>query len=142
MLGAVRCVRILEEETGQGALPAVLHCFGRVRAAARRRTSRSPVLKISCPSPLLDITTTAPPYLRLAMLLAINTGQRQGDLLRLPWSAYNGREIRLRQANIWLIEFERVVFGHRVGVTTNFSSGSVSSVETIVRRKSWPIGGR
>lgn len=27
---------------------------------------------------------TAPPYLRLAMLLAINTGQRQGDLLRLP----------------------------------------------------------
>jgi integrase len=40
---------------------------------------------------------TAPPYLRLAMLLAINTGQRQGDLLRLPWSAYNGTEIKLRQ---------------------------------------------
>jgi integrase len=39
----------------------------------------------------------APPYLRLAMLLAINTGQRQGDLLRLPWSAYNGAEIKLRQ---------------------------------------------
>ena len=34
---------------------------------------------------------TAPPYLRLAMLLAINTGQRQGDLLRLPWSAYDGK---------------------------------------------------
>ena len=40
---------------------------------------------------------TAPPYLRLAMLLAINTGQRQGDLLRLPWSAYDGKEIKLRQ---------------------------------------------
>jgi integrase len=40
---------------------------------------------------------TAPPYLRLAMLLAINTGQRQGDLLRLPWSAYDGRTIRVRQ---------------------------------------------
>jgi integrase len=39
----------------------------------------------------------APPYLQLAMLLAINTGQRQGDLLRLPWSAYNGSEIKLRQ---------------------------------------------
>jgi integrase len=39
----------------------------------------------------------APPYLRLAMLLAINTGQRQGDLLRLPWSAYDGKTIRLRQ---------------------------------------------
>jgi integrase len=41
---------------------------------------------------------TAPPYLRLPMLLAINTGQRQGDLLRLPWSAYDGTEIKLRQS--------------------------------------------
>ena len=40
---------------------------------------------------------TAPPYVRLAMLLAINTGQRQGDLLRLPWSAYDGTNIKLRQ---------------------------------------------
>ena len=39
----------------------------------------------------------APSYLRLAMLLAINTGQRQGDLLRLPWSAYDGEVIKLRQ---------------------------------------------
>jgi integrase len=40
---------------------------------------------------------TAPPYLRLAMLLAIDTGQRQGDLLRLPWSAYDGKQIKIRQ---------------------------------------------
>jgi integrase len=40
---------------------------------------------------------TASPNLRLAMLLAINTGQRQGDLLRLPWSAYDGAAIKLRQ---------------------------------------------
>src|ERR1700722_18298662 len=40
---------------------------------------------------------TSPIYLRLAMLLAINTGQRQGDLLRLPWSAYDGTTIKLRQ---------------------------------------------
>ena len=39
----------------------------------------------------------APPHLRLAMLLAINTGQRQGDLLKLAWSAYDGRIIRVRQ---------------------------------------------
>ena len=39
----------------------------------------------------------APPYLRLAMLLAINTGQRQGDLLRLPWSAYDGTTIKMKQ---------------------------------------------
>jgi integrase len=39
----------------------------------------------------------APSHLQLAMLLAVNTGQRQGDLLRLPRSAYDGKVIRLRQ---------------------------------------------
>lgn len=42
--------------------------------------------------------TTAPARLRLAYLLAVWTGQRQGDLLRLPWSAYDGSVIRLRQS--------------------------------------------
>jgi len=37
------------------------------------------------------------PHLRLAMQLAVNTGQRQGDLLRLPWSAYDGTNIKLKQ---------------------------------------------
>jgi integrase len=40
----------------------------------------------------------APPHLHLPLLLALWTGQRQGDLLRLPWSAYNGASIRLRQS--------------------------------------------
>jgi integrase len=31
-------------------------------------------------------------------MLALWTGQRQGDLLRLPWSAYDGTRIRLRQS--------------------------------------------
>jgi integrase len=39
----------------------------------------------------------APARLHLALLLALWTGQRQGDLLRLPWSAYDGKHIRLRQ---------------------------------------------
>jgi integrase len=39
----------------------------------------------------------AGPELALAYLLAVWTAQRQGDLLRLPWSAYDGRTIRLRQ---------------------------------------------
>jgi integrase len=30
--------------------------------------------------------------------LGIWTGQREGDLLRLPWSAYDGRAIRLKQS--------------------------------------------
>ena len=39
----------------------------------------------------------APSHLHLPLLLALWTGQRQGDLLRLPWSAYDGTHIRLRQ---------------------------------------------
>ena len=40
----------------------------------------------------------APAHLHLALTLALWTGQRQGDLLRLPWSAYDGKHIRLRQS--------------------------------------------
>jgi len=40
----------------------------------------------------------APAHLHLPLLLALWTGQRQGDLLRLSWSAYNGTHIRLRQS--------------------------------------------
>jgi integrase len=36
--------------------------------------------------------------LQMALQLALWTGQRQGDLLRLPWSAYDGQRIRLKQS--------------------------------------------
>lgn len=39
----------------------------------------------------------APSHIGLAFMLALWTGQRQGDLLRLPRSAYDGEKIRLRQ---------------------------------------------
>ena len=39
----------------------------------------------------------ASPPLHLALILALWTGQREGDLLRLPWSAYDGQFITLRQ---------------------------------------------
>jgi integrase len=35
--------------------------------------------------------------LQRALVLALETGQRQGDLLVLPWSAYDGTWIKLRQ---------------------------------------------
>jgi integrase len=41
---------------------------------------------------------SASTHLHLPLLLALWTGQRQGDLLRLPWSAYDGKHIRLRQS--------------------------------------------
>lgn len=40
---------------------------------------------------------SAPAHLHLPLALALWTRQRQGDLLRLPWSAYDGRHIRLQQ---------------------------------------------
>jgi integrase len=40
----------------------------------------------------------ASPKMRLAMELARWTGQRQGDLLRLTWGAYDGTHIKLRQS--------------------------------------------
>lgn len=39
-----------------------------------------------------------PPHLWRVFMIALWTGQRQGDVLRLPWSAYDGHMIRLRQS--------------------------------------------
>ncbi|OYU37404.1 MAG: integrase [Pseudorhodobacter sp. PARRP1] len=44
------------------------------------------------------LKAVAPPHLWLAFLLAVWTGQRQGDLLRLTWTAYDGQNIRLKQS--------------------------------------------
>lgn len=44
------------------------------------------------------LLAVAPAEIELALVLALWTGQRQGDLLRLPWSAYDSSHIRLRQS--------------------------------------------
>jgi integrase len=45
-----------------------------------------------------DFCAVASPELQAALVLALWTGQRQGDLLRLTWSAYDGRRITLKQS--------------------------------------------
>ncbi len=40
----------------------------------------------------------APDELKLAMVLALCTGQRQGDLLMMTWGQYDGQWINLRQS--------------------------------------------
>lgn len=40
---------------------------------------------------------SAPKHLRLAFMLGLWTGQREGDLLRLAWMQYDGAKIRLQQ---------------------------------------------
>jgi integrase len=54
--------------------------------------------KIWTPADEAAFLERAPAHLHLPLLLALWTGQRQGDLLCLPWSAYNGTHIRLRQS--------------------------------------------
>ena len=44
------------------------------------------------------LLAVASPEIELALIMALWTGQRQGDLLRLPWSAYDGSHVRLRQS--------------------------------------------
>lgn len=41
---------------------------------------------------------SAPKHLHLPLILALWTGQRQGDLLRLAWTQYDGKVIRLQQS--------------------------------------------
>jgi len=54
--------------------------------------------KIWTPADEAAFLASAPTHLHLPLLLALWTGQRQGDLIRLPWSAYDGTHIRLRQS--------------------------------------------
>jgi integrase len=42
--------------------------------------------------------TKGPTHLHLPLILALWSGQRQADLLSLVWSAYDGKNIRLRQS--------------------------------------------
>jgi integrase len=43
----------------------------------------------------------APQHLHLPLTLALWAGQRQGDLLKLTWSAYDGQKIVLRAIQDW-----------------------------------------
>ena len=47
---------------------------------------------------VLRFMNGASPELQRAMILALHTGQRYGDLLRLKWSEYDGERISLRQS--------------------------------------------
>jgi integrase len=49
------------------------------------------------PEHIAAFMAAAPIEIQRAMILALHSGQRQGDLLRLPWSAYDGKYLTLRQ---------------------------------------------
>ena len=53
--------------------------------------------KLWLPEQLAAFRAVASPQMRLALELALWTGQRQSDLLRLGWSSYDGQRLTLRQ---------------------------------------------
>ncbi|MGR3792963.1 tyrosine-type recombinase/integrase [Vannielia sp. SX4] len=81
----------------------------------------------------------APPHLRLAFLLALWTGQRQGDLLRLTWSAFDGECIRLKQSKTGV----RVTIpvGKPLLEALNGTEKTAVTILTTVRNTAWTESG-
>lgn len=50
------------------------------------------------PEHIAAFNKVAAPELQLALVVALHTGQRQGDLLALTWSAYDGKALQLQQS--------------------------------------------
>ncbi len=49
------------------------------------------------PEHIAAFMKVAPLEMQRALIIGLHTGQREGDLLRLPWSSYDGGWIKLRQ---------------------------------------------
>lgn len=49
------------------------------------------------PEHITQFMLIAPIEMQRALIIALHTGQRQGDILRLPWSSYDGKTIQLKQ---------------------------------------------
>lgn len=88
--------------------------------------------------------------MKLAFLLALWTGQRQADLLRLTWSAYDGTHIRLKQkktrAAVRILAgfpLRAALDAARAGYAEEGETASVQPVTILAssRRKPWNENG-
>jgi integrase len=69
-----------------------------VLARWERKYSSDRSEMIWTPEHIEKFNAVAPGDMRLALFLALHTGQRQGDLLALQWTHYAGGELRFRQS--------------------------------------------
>jgi integrase len=84
--------RILSWAYGRGLAPAnPCEKGGRLYRGSRAENVWTPADEES-------FLNVAPAHLHLPLMLALWTGQRQGDLLRLTWTAYDGTHVRLKQS--------------------------------------------
>ncbi|MBF0393187.1 MAG: tyrosine-type recombinase/integrase [Alphaproteobacteria bacterium] len=78
---------------------AVDHGLMAVNPASRPRQLRTNARdEVWSPEAEVRFLDEATPPMRLAFLLAVYTAQRQGDILRMAWTQYDGASIRLRQS--------------------------------------------
>jgi len=128
--------RILSVAKDRGLI-SVNHCEkgGRIYSADRAE-------KIWTAENIRQFCAVASKELQAALLLALWTGQRQGDLLRLSWNGYDGAHIRLRQGKTK----KRVSI--RVGATLKIALESAkacralaTTVLTNSRGKPWTSAG-
>ena len=84
--------RVLSWAFDRGLAPAnPLEKFRRIYSADRSE-------KVWLPEHITAMEAASTPQLAFAMLLALHTGQRQGDLLRLTWRAFDGKGLSLIQS--------------------------------------------
>ena len=65
-------------------------CSSAIAFTCRTAASASRAELIWLPDQIALFESVASFELKLALTLALHTGQREGDLLKLPWSAYDG----------------------------------------------------
>ena len=73
----------------------------------------------------------ASPEMQFAMVLALHTGQRQADILRLAWSQYDGASITLRQGRD---EPKRLILTIRQGKTGFRTSTTMPAAVSVYNR--------
>jgi len=72
------------------------------------------------PDHITAFMKVAPVEMQRALIIGLHTGQREGDLLRLAWSSYDGGWIRLRQGKarrggVLVVEREDAHCGRNAG---------------------------
>lgn len=88
---------------------------------------------------LAKMEAEASPEVMLAIRLSLNTSQRRGDVLKLPWSAYDGEFFKLRQGKTKAY-VKIPVFGHLKEMLDNTPRRS-TTILTNTRGRSWtPTG--
>src|SRR5690606_40720201 len=81
----------------------------------------------------------APEPIVRAMMLALWTGQRQGDLLKITWSAYDGESLSLRQGKTGA--HVRVKVSEELkAILDHVKRGNAVTILTNAQGKPWATG--